>query len=147
MKRDIHLKWFFPHSVDAVWECITDPALMDQWFMKSNFKPEVGYQFQFRDKPRPGWDGIVYCEVLEIIPNRKVTFNWKGGPRPGVINLDTVVTWTLQPVEGGTELTLDHTGFSGFRNLLVSLMMGQGWKKIMPTRFAKVLKAYDGAKI
>jgi hypothetical protein len=50
--------------------------------------------------------------------------------------IDTVVRWTLHAEGGGTRLVLDHTGFSGLRGLLLSFMLGAGWKKMMRTRLA-----------
>jgi uncharacterized protein YndB with AHSA1/START domain len=148
MKRDIHLKWFFPHPIKVVWECLTNAGELNKWFMKSDFKPIVGHHFQFRDKPRPGfgWDGIVYCEVLEVIPGKKLSYSWKGGPKPGEINLDTVVTWTLEVKDGGTELTLAHTGYNGFKNYISSLIMDKGWDKNVNKKFRKILEEYIHAK-
>jgi uncharacterized protein YndB with AHSA1/START domain len=144
MQRDIHLSWFFEHPVEDVWDFLTKPELMGQWFMKNDFKPEVGHKFQFRDKPKKavGWDGIVYCEVLEIIPLKKISFRWQGGPDPGVISMDTVVTWTLVKAANGTSLTLDHTGFRGLKNYMSSFFMEKGWNTNMRKKFARVLSAY-----
>lgn len=99
--------------------------------MENDFKPEVGHKFQFRTKPKIklGFDGIVYCQVLELIPLKKLSYSWKGGmgEKP---SLDSVVTWTLEAVEGGTNLTLEHTGFKGFKNYITYLIMNKGWLKI-----------------
>lgn len=142
MQRDIRIKWFFPHPVEEVWECLTNPELVNTWLMKNDFKPVVGHHFQFHARPLPkmGWDGIVYCEVLELKPNERLVYSWKGGPRPGVITLDTLLTWTLTPVQGGTEMILEHTGFKGMKNILSSIFMERGWKKGITRRFEKVLK-------
>jgi uncharacterized protein YndB with AHSA1/START domain len=141
MKRDLIIKWYFPHTVEKVWECLTDADLLGQWLMKNDFKPMVGHKFRFHGKPLPkmGWDGIVYCEVLEIVPNQKLVYNWKGGPKPGVIELDTLLTWTLSADGDGTRLVLEHSGFSGFKNMISSLFMERGWKKGIPRRLAKLL--------
>ncbi len=141
MQRDLVIKWFFPHSPEKVWECLTDPALVNQWLMKNDFMPIVGHKFQFQGKPLPkmGWDGIVYCEVLEVVPGQKLVYSWKGGPKPGVIGLDTLLTWTLSQRDGGTEMILEHSGFKGFKNYLASIFMESGWKKGIQRRFDKVL--------
>jgi uncharacterized protein YndB with AHSA1/START domain len=140
MQRDLIIKWRFAHPPEKVWECLTDPSLIGQWLMKNDFKPVVGHKFNFHTKPIPqmGFDGIVYCEVLEIIPNQKLVYSWKGGPSPGVIGLDTVLTWTLIPENDGTKMVLEHSGFRGWKNFVASIFMGKGWKKI-GKRFDKIL--------
>ncbi|BAU53365.1 SRPBCC family protein [Mucilaginibacter gotjawali] len=141
MQRDLVIKWYLPHPPEKVWECITNPELLSRWLMKNDFKPSVGHRFNFYTKPIPkmGFDGIVYCEVMEIIPNQKLVYTWKGGPQPGVISLDTLLTWTLTPDAGGTRLVLEHTGFKGWKNYLTSIFMGTGWKKHITRRFLSIL--------
>lgn len=94
--------------------------------MPNNIKIEIGHRFQFQAKPMPrfGFDGIVHCEILEVITNKKLVYSWKGG------SLDTIVTWTLKPLENGTALTLEHSGFNSIKNLLPYFIMNGGWKKI-----------------
>lgn len=142
MQRDLTIKWFFPYPPEKVWECLTDPELVNTWLMKNDFKPVVGHYFQFHSRPLPkmGWDGIVYCEVLEVIPNQKLVYSWKGGPRPGVFNLDTLLTWTLSPEADGTRMVLEHSGFKGFKNMIASMIMENGWKKGIARRFGKMLE-------
>jgi uncharacterized protein YndB with AHSA1/START domain len=144
MQRDINIKWFFPHPREKVWECLTNPDLLSLWLMKNDFKPVVGHLFNFHTKPMPkmGFDGIVYCEVLEIIPLQKLVYTWKGGPRPGVVKLDTLLVWTLEAKNGGTEILLEHKGFKGFGNYIASIFMGNGWKKGIPARFETLLNNY-----
>jgi len=78
--------------------------------MKNDFLPVVGHKFQFHGKPLPkmGWAGIVYCEVFEVVPNQKLVYTWKGGPRPGVVGLDTLLTWTISPDGEGTKMVLEQ---------------------------------------
>jgi uncharacterized protein YndB with AHSA1/START domain len=59
--------------------------------------------------------------VIEIIPYQKLVYTWKGGPRPGVIGLDTVLTWTLSPDGEGTHMVLEHSGFKGWKNYVASI--------------------------
>jgi uncharacterized protein YndB with AHSA1/START domain len=51
MQRDIQVKWFFTHPPEKVWECLTNPDLIDLWLMKNEFKPVVGHRFNFHTKP------------------------------------------------------------------------------------------------
>ncbi len=129
MQKDIRQLWFLPHPPETVWEFLTDPELLTQWLMPNDFKAIVGHRFQFYSKPKLkiGFDGIVYAEVLEIVPFKKLSYSWRGGPGKGRITLDSVVTWTLIPKENGTELLLEHTGFKGIKNYISYLIMNKGW--------------------
>jgi uncharacterized protein YndB with AHSA1/START domain len=140
MQRDIHHKWFLPHSPETVWQFLTESELLGQWLMKNDFRPVVGHQFNFHTKPRPGFDGTVYCQVLEVVPGKRLSYSWKGGPRKGKITLDSVVTWTLVPKDKGTELALEHAGFKGLKNLLAYVIMGKGWEKIIHRLSQKHMK-------
>jgi uncharacterized protein YndB with AHSA1/START domain len=125
VKRDLHFEFTYPHPPDRVWRALTDPASLGEWLMDNTFiEARVGHQFQFCTTPRPGFKGIVYCEVIDVDPPRKLAYTWHGGwtSRP------TLVTYTLEPVPEGTRLQLDHTGFQGASGLALSLLLGSGWK-------------------
>lgn len=131
MAKSIRNQYFFPHPPEVVWEYLTNAELMGLWLMKNDFQPIVGHDFQFRTKPIPSlnYDGIFYCKVLEIVPLRKLSYSWKGGPGEGKVTLDTVVVWKLEPNDKGTELFLEHSGFSEVENLAVYAGMTDGWLK------------------
>jgi uncharacterized protein YndB with AHSA1/START domain len=131
MAKSIRNQYFFPHPPEVVWEYLTNAELMGLWLMKNDFQPIVGHDFQFRTKPIPSlnYDGIFYCKVLEIVPFRKLSYSWKGGPGEGKVTLDTVVVWKLEPNDKGTELFLEHSGFSEVENLAVYAGMTDGWLK------------------
>ena len=133
MSRSIQHQVFFAHPPQAVWEYLTDSELMSLWLMKNNFQLIDGSKFQFRTKPLPqfDFDGIAYCKVLQIIPLKKLSYSWKGGPGDGTFNLDSVVVWTLVEKNNGTELTLHHSGFSEVGNVLIYDAMNTGWLKNM----------------
>ena len=141
MQRDLIIKWHFPHPPGKVWECLTNPELVSQWLMRNDFKPIVGHQFKFHTKPMPkmSFDGIIYREVLEVIPNKKLVYTWKGGLGPGITGLDTLLTWTLNADGDGTKMVLEHSGFKGFKNFIASIFMENGWKKNITRRMHKIL--------
>lgn len=141
MQKDIIQNWFFQHPVEAVWESLVNPELLSQWLMENDFKAKVGHKFTFYTKPRVkiGFDGIVYCEVLEIVPMKLLSYSWKGGPGNGKLTLDSIVTWKLNKKGEGTELTLEHKGFKGFNNFIPYLIMSKGWKDNIRRRLQRVL--------
>jgi len=129
MQRDIIQQWYFQHPPERVWEFLTNPELLAQWLMENDFQPVVGHKFRFVTKPKIklGFDGIVYCEVLELVPYQRLSYSWKGGAGKGKIHLDSVVRWTLTPKDNGTLLLLEHTGFRGMKNFLTYMIMSKGW--------------------
>jgi hypothetical protein len=45
--------------------------------------------------------------VIELDEPRSLSYTWRGG----LIGKPTIVTWRLLPVEGGTQVQLEHKGF------------------------------------
>jgi uncharacterized protein YndB with AHSA1/START domain len=129
MNRSIKHTILYSHEPAIVWEYLTKSELIEQWLMKNNFEPKVGHEFQFRSKPIPSvdWDGVIYCKVLELIPLKKLSYSWKGGPGDGSINMDSVVEFTLTKKTNGTELSLVHSG--RVENVDIYSMMDKGWKE------------------
>jgi uncharacterized protein YndB with AHSA1/START domain len=125
----------YPHPVERVWRAITDPESIAAWLMRNDFAPVVGHRFRFHTEPRPGFDGVVHCEVLEVDEPRRLVYSWVGGP------LRTRVTWTLTPEgAGATRLRLEHEGFVGVKGFFIRSMLARGWKsKIMVTSIPRVL--------
>jgi uncharacterized protein YndB with AHSA1/START domain len=140
MKRDLKLERVYPQAPDRVWRALTDRAALSKWLMETDFEPTLGHKFTFRSKPQPGWDGVTYCEVIELDPPRRLAYTWRGGAgKDKPPTLDTIVRFTLAPDGSGTRLVLEHTGFSGFKSVLVSIMMKAGWAKMMRTRLPEVI--------
>jgi len=133
--RDIVIEEVLPHPADAVWKTLTTPGLIDRWIMPAEgFEAREGKAFTFRTKPGGAWDGVIHCTVLDVQPNRRLSYSWKGGHPDNVgygAPLDTVVTWTLSPVEAGTRLKMVHSGFVIPRNEGAHRNMGEGWAKIV----------------
>lgn len=94
------------HPPEKVWRALTDPVLLAEWLLPVvELKLEAGAAFMFKTQPHPGWDGSVNCRMLEIEAHRKLSYTWV------VVDMDTVVTFTLAPTETGTRLSLEHSGF------------------------------------
>ena len=99
----------FAHPPEKLWRALTERPLLAQWMMNNDFEPVVGHKFQFRAEPMPNWNGIVDCEVLVIDPLQRLSYNWGVGDPAG--GLQWVVLWTLTPVEGGTHVRMEQSGF------------------------------------
>lgn len=141
MENIIRHQYFYEYPPETVWEYLTDSNLLAEWLMANNFKPIVGHKFQFKAKAKVniGFDGNIYCEVLEVLPCQKLSYSWCGGPGNGKITLDSIVTWTLREKNDGTELLLEHKGFKGFKNYISYLVMNKGWVVILKKRLSQKL--------
>jgi uncharacterized protein YndB with AHSA1/START domain len=131
MSTSIRHQFFYAHPIEGVWEYLTKAELISEWLMVNDFKLVIGHDFQFRTKPLPALDldGIFYCKVLEIVPFKKLSYSWKGGPGNGEITLDTIVVWTLAEKDNGTELQLEHHGFNEIENHSIYAATTEGWVK------------------
>ncbi|TAM97388.1 MAG: SRPBCC domain-containing protein [Chitinophagaceae bacterium] len=132
MQKEIKHQFTFSQSPEVVWEYLTKPELLAQWLMPNDFKPIVGHKFQLSAKPKLkfDFDGKIYCEVLEIVPYKRLVYSWKGGLSKENPSLNSIVIWTLTPNDNGTILTLEHKGFKGMKNYLAYIIMNKGWVKI-----------------
>jgi len=142
MNKIIKHQFFFTHPTATVWEYLTKPELMAQWLMKNDFEPIMGHDFQFRTSPIPAldFDGIFHCKVLEIIPFEKLSYSWNSGPGNGKITLESVVIWSLQSTEKGTQVFLEHRGFAKKENLDLYNGLLHGWVEKLEN-IDKLLKA------
>lgn len=125
----------FPHKPETIWKALTSGALMSRWLMEpKGFEPVVGNRFTFQTTPAGAWDGTIHCEVLEVIPNERLSYGWKGGHESNEgygSKLETVVTFNLACAEGGTRLRLVHSGFVLPKNDSAYRNMSEGWKKVV----------------
>jgi uncharacterized protein YndB with AHSA1/START domain len=82
--------------------------LLTEWLLPVvGLTLEPGAAFTFKTQPYPGWDGTVNCRVVEIDPQRKLSYTWVVGD----MEIDTVVTFTLAPTTSGTRLSIVQSGF------------------------------------
>jgi uncharacterized protein YndB with AHSA1/START domain len=133
--RDILVEEVFPHPPSSVWKALTTGEIIARWLMEpKGFEPVAGNRFTFQTKAGGAWDGVIHCEVLEVIPDRRFVYAWKGGHEANSgygAPLDTIVTFTLTPEGEGTRLRLVHSGFVLPRNDSAFTGMGEGWKKVV----------------
>jgi uncharacterized protein YndB with AHSA1/START domain len=108
--RTLVIEREFPHPPEKLWRALTQGALIEEWLMPNDFQPIAGHRFNFRiAQPMPNWKGVVDCEVLEVEPNKKLSYTWTSGE--GALRLESVVTFTLTPTPGGVLLRMEQSGF------------------------------------
>lgn len=112
---------------DDVWQALTDPAVMSQWSGEpAQYDARVGGSYRL-------WTDYVTGEIVECEPNARLAQTWH--PNDWTIT-DSVVTFTLTPVRGGTRVDLVHENvqpedFEGTRN---------GWKEVYVGAIKKMLE-------
>ena len=85
-----------PYPPEKIWRALTQPHLIEEWLMKNDFKPVAGHRFNLRRDPRPDVSVVVDCEVLDVEPNKSLSYTWDA------FGLESVVTFTLTPTNTGT---------------------------------------------
>ena len=97
--------------IEKVWKAITDKDQMKQWYFDlSEFKPEVGFQFEFTGQGLKGEQYLHLCEVTEVIPQKKLQYSWRYKGYEG----NSHVTFELEDLNGKTRLILTHRGLESF---------------------------------
>jgi len=109
MLRDVKTEVFYPYPPERVWQVLTNRRALAAWLMDNDFEPRVGHKFRFQPDPQQGIEEAIHCEVIELNEPRSLSYTWRGG----FMAKPTIVTWTLLPVDGGTQLQLEHKGLEG----------------------------------
>lgn len=135
----------YPHSPMKVWRAVTDPALIPLWTATGaggraeGFTTVVGTRFQLIAKPKPGWRGVVDCEVLEVSEPSLLRYSWTGDQGGDV----TEVVYRLEPHAGGTRFTYEHTGFTGIGGVFMATLLGHVRRKMLSVGLPAVLDDLD----
>jgi uncharacterized protein YndB with AHSA1/START domain len=137
---------FIAAPPERVFQAITDPAQVSQWWGQNNLYRvtdrssdlRIGGKWLSAGVGKDGTKFTVEGEYLEIDPPRRLVHTWIPSYRAG---LKTVVYWDLepQPVHGlhpsgprkagtGTRVTLRHEGFAGDAKSCTE--HGEGWKRV-----------------
>lgn len=137
----IQVDEFLPHSPGRVWQALTDPDVLSDWLMPSDFKAVVGHRFTFKGQPieATNFSGLIACEVLEVRPEERVSYTWVDANNPAGLN--SVVAWTLRAEGKGTRLFLEQSGFDPDDAIqqLARQFMGTGWRSHIFRRLAEFL--------
>jgi len=92
---------------------LIDPQQLERYLAdKATVEPRVGGKIDFgweggQGRAKGGCHGPI--KILELEPDHKLSYSW-------LFQEETVVTWVLEDSEGGTRLTLVHSGFGKDRS-------------------------------
>uniref|UniRef100_B0SX11 Activator of Hsp90 ATPase 1 family protein n=1 Tax=Caulobacter sp. (strain K31) TaxID=366602 RepID=B0SX11_CAUSK len=125
-------------SPARVWAAITQPEQMLRWW-----GPDAGPTLKAEADVRPGGRFSIVFRLLngdehnptgvyrEVVPEKTLVFTWEW---PGLPERESLVTFRLEPFDGGVELTLIHEqlpeearesharGWSGLLDKLVAFL-------------------------
>jgi len=100
----------YPAPIQKVWTALTDKDEMKTWYFDlKEFKPEVGFQFEFTGGPKDR-PYLHKCQVTQVIPGRKIAYSWRYEGYPG----NTEVIFELFEEGNSTRLKLTHAGLETF---------------------------------
>ena len=116
--------------IEKVWAAVTEPEHISRWFGQAAVLDElaVGAHGSFT------WDdyGTIPVRIEELDPPRVVAYRWsnESGNAIAVDSVDpehsTVFRFTLEAVEGGTQLTVVESGFDTLSTPAESMESNRG---------------------
>lgn len=120
-----------PVDVRTVWEAITSPSKMKEWYFDvNNFKLELGNEFFFFE-PGDARKFRHVCEIQAIIPEREFQHTWTF---PDYSDGVSVLTWELSDEGGKTRVRLTHEGLENFAEAgsqFARANFDAGWEEII----------------
>ena len=141
--KTIYLECLFNADVKKVWSALTDKNEMQLWYFDlKEFKPEVSFVFQFTGGPSPEKQYLHICEIIEVIPQKKLTYSWRYEGYAGI----SYVSFELSPQDNKTLLTLTHKDIGTFPSENADLAITNfeaGWNAIINTSLKNYLEKDD----
>jgi uncharacterized protein YndB with AHSA1/START domain len=104
-----------PSRPEGVWDALTDPSALNQWFGETNFLARAGLPFSLR----PHADGDLPAgagEVVAVEPPRRLVLRWRADGR--VLALTIVV----EPGPGGTVLRVAYSDTGGIDEIRLTAL-------------------------
>jgi uncharacterized protein YndB with AHSA1/START domain len=135
----------FVVPVEKVWHAITDPEEMRLWYfpMMKDFRPEKGFETDF-DVIAGDKNFLHIWKVTEVIPGRKISYDWKYAGYPG----NSSLTFALFENKEGTKLILTHEKLETFQGDIYPGLAKdnflQGWKDFIQIRLKDYLDKISG---
>jgi len=110
---------------EHVWQWLTEPEKLGQWFHKPT-APLVADEALEMFGAESG-DKMIWGKVQVARPPEYLEYTFTIKPMGDAVSL---VKWTLEPVAGGTRLSLEHSGLpQGAEAFGLVLALDQGWDR------------------
>lgn len=107
----------------TVWEYLTQPDKLGQWFHRPKHPLKEGEKLEMFGTE--SGDKLIWGEVRVARPPEYLEYSFTVKPMGDAVS---IVKWTLQPVPGGTRLSLAHEGLpQGADAFGLMLALDKGW--------------------
>jgi uncharacterized protein YndB with AHSA1/START domain len=104
----LRLDFEYGHSIDLVWQALTDRQLHRDWWIPSDLMPLEGGVFRaFPPTGLPGFNGPFDMDVVTVKIPVQLTMRWHGD------ETRFEVSWQLTPTSRGCRLRVTQQGFFG----------------------------------
>lgn len=130
-KKIVVIERTYEAPIERVWEALTNKDQMKQWYFEvSDFKAEVGFEFQFS----AGTDEKKYlhkCTVVEANPITKIAYTWS---YDGYVGQSLVTFELFSEDKNKTRLKLTHSDLDTFPQDTPDFSQesfNEGWKSIL----------------
>lgn len=131
--QDIRHTYVLKAPIEKVWDAVATSEGLAAWLMSNDFQPELGHEFMFRSQPMGDWDGTVRCKVTEIDQPYRLGFTWNGN------DMSTYVSFELEEIDGNTQVTLVHSGWTE-EHAMTRRILDEGWGKKTKERLAELVE-------
>lgn len=126
--------------IEKVWKAITDKEEMKHWYFDlKEFKPEVGFEFQFYGQGKEGEQYLHLCKITEAVKEKKLKYSWRYNGYEGI----SFVSFELFAEGDKTRLKLTHEGLETFpvtaNNAFAKENFAEGWTSLIGTSLKEYL--------
>lgn len=125
MLKDIRKKKYIRRPIKQVWDALSDPEKLSEWFSDAEFKPKEASKIEFK-RVKGNKIKIITGEVLTAQEPINLAYSWVDPS----IDHTTYVWWKLlDEKEDRTLVELDHSGFKGIMDILARRRYSSFWNK------------------
>lgn len=118
---DIIKTLILPLDAKGAWEYLTQPEKLAKWFHTPKTPLQDGQEYTLYGTE--SGNKMCWGTVTKMSPYTELAYSFSVAPAPDV---ETQVHWTLAEIDGGTLITMCHSGVGAAG---IGLMMGldKGW--------------------
>ncbi len=121
--RTIRKQIFLNAAPEQVWEYLTQPEKLGLWFHRPETPLAEGEKLEMFGTE--SGDLLIWGEVKVADPPRRLEYSFTVKPMGDAVSL---VKWSLEPVAGGTRLSLEHSGLPESADTFgLTLALDKGW--------------------
>jgi uncharacterized protein YndB with AHSA1/START domain len=115
---------FLPVSAKVAWGYLTKADKLAKWFHAPKQGLEDGQDYELFGTE--SGDKLCWGKVLNMEPYTSLAYSFAVKPFP---DMQTEVHWKLDEIEGGTRITMRHTGLdsAGAESFGLSMALDRGW--------------------